>query len=565
MQATAARRPRDAEADTDVEVTPLPSLWDTRRSANQLRLHAYETPVKNYVEVKIGGHPLDHKHAAQYRPSVASKPMKSAPAMAYGHHNSTPAFGVHHKEKLQYVEVKIGGHRYDHKRVVALDDSLVGFNDQLATIERGALGCAMCQSFQDAPLVQLYCRHAVCAPCFSTMTSNDSQTRVMCGVCFQKVPFLRPSQQQPGRDEGEDQIASVLPPVSPDTAAFAIACAGIGHYGPKAVRRISHALRSISIGPPTATSDMGDEDMCDGDMGDLDLGGNLDDVQGVVNAVADMDGAQRWANRVSMLLEPSKLLRYEYVRTLGHGNFSEVMLMKRRSSQRLCVLKESDKLQEAMNEVHLLSKLKSPHVLRLDQYFIEQIGHLHYVYLELEYCNRGTMHDYIESLNGARMKDGMFARLLLQLCSGLREIHRHAIVHRDIKPDNLLYTSEGVLKISDFGVSTCLESALVTRHAAGTMAFMAPEVRRYFLGEAVSYDWSADIWSLGAVAVAFLLGTNEPRVAVRPVDEVVADLAARQVPAQFLCAVKGALQPDPSKRATLEQITDLIGATYSKL
>lgn len=65
-------------------------------------------------------------------------------------------------------------------------------------------------------------------------------------------------------------------------------------------------------------------------------------------------------------------------------------------------------------------------------------------------------------------------------------------------------------------MSTYLESDLLTHHAAGTLAFMAPEVRRYFLGEVVSYDSKADIWSLGALAVAMLTGNPEPRVATRP-------------------------------------------------
>lgn len=76
--------------------------------------------------------------------------------------------------------------------------------------------------------------------------------------------------------------------------------------------------------------------------------------------------------------------------------------------------------------------------------------------------------------------------------------------------------SEGVAKIADFGVSTWLESDLLTHHAAGTIAFMAPEVRRYFLGEDVSYDATADVWSLGALAFAMLTGDPEPRVATRP-------------------------------------------------
>lgn len=71
--------------------------------------------------------------------------------------------------------------------------------------------------------------------------------------------------------------------------------------------------------------------------------------------------------------------------------------------------------------------------------------------------------------------------------------------------------SEGTTKIADFGVSTYLESDLLTHHAAGTLAFMAPEVRRYFLGEVVSYDAKADIWSLGALALAMLTGNPEPQ------------------------------------------------------
>ncbi|OQS07353.1 kinase [Thraustotheca clavata] len=540
MQGTVRRAERDAQ-ENDV----LSSLWNTRGSANSMRLHSYENPKKNYVEVKIGGHKLDHKHAEQFRPTVISAPMKSV-QNTYVQMNQTPAFGVHHKEKMNYVEVKIGGHKYDHMRCMTFDESLVTFNDQLATIERGALGCALCQGFHDAPLIQLYCRHAVCPDCFKTMSINKFQTKVMCGICFQKVPFLRPSHRR--AVESQDS-PSIVPHITLETTAFAVACAGVGHYGPKVVQSISHALRNTSIGTQViSTVEFTEESL-----------------QEKVNAIVDMDGAERWQNRIAVVLEPSKLLKYNFIQTLGRGNFSEVMLMQKKSSEKYCVLKESDKLQEAMNEVNLLSKLKSPHIVRLDNYFIEQVGHLHYVYLELEYCNRGTMHDYIKSLSGQRMDNSTFARIMLQLCSGLAEIHRHSIVHRDIKPDNLLYTSDCVVKISDFGVSTCLATALVTRHAAGTMAFMAPEVRKYFLGESVIYDWTADIWSLGAVAVAFLLGTTEPRVTIRPVDDVIVDLTKRNVPLPFLKAIEGALHPDPKQRASLSQIADSIRTTYSKL
>ncbi|KAF0744593.1 hypothetical protein Ae201684_001061 [Aphanomyces euteiches] len=540
MQRTVQQSGKIVEEDTPFDP------WNSRRS-NSIKLHSYESPVKQYVEVKIGGHTLDHKHVADPKASVAHAPMKVTPKTISGH-NQASVFQVHHKERMQYVEVKIGGHRYDHKRCVATDETLVGFNNQLSVIKSGSIGCALCFGIDVGPLVHLYCRHAVCIPCFDSFTQNG--TRVLCQVCFKKVPFLHPHMMLASQQTAKSDASMDF-----DKMTLAVSCVGLGYAGPKVVTRISHALRGISIGETAVPK--------------------LTTTLAHVNEIIDTDGAQSWRNRVQLVMEPSKLLRYEYVDTLGQGNFSQVLLMKksysicrivdhiRRSGGALCVLKESDKLQEAMNEISVLSKLHSPHVVRLNQYFIEQVGHLHYAYLELEYCDRGNMAEYIASQG--KMDHDMFARVMLQLCSGLAEIHRHNVVHRDLKPANILLTSDGVVKISDFGVSTCLESALVTRHAAGTMSFMAPEVRRYFLGESVEYDWAADIWSLGAVAVALLTGMAEPKVATRPVDDIVDSLTRQNVPANFVRAVQGALEPEPSARASLEQLQAWIASTYSKL
>ncbi|KAF0685834.1 Aste57867_22309 [Aphanomyces stellatus] len=496
-----ARRTVRREDEEDAPYDP----WSSRRS-NHIKLHSYESPVKQYVEVKIGGHPLDHKHADYTAPHVAHTPIKIAPKESSLGQNQSSVYAIHHKEPMKYVEVKIGGHRYDHKRCVAADETLVGFNDQLASIDSGAMGCSLCLSPAESTLVQLYCRHAVCVSCFETSTHTD--TRVLCQVCFQKVPFLHPHLIRPPH-QLRHESAEMEGGMDLEKMALAVSCVGLGYIGPKIAQRVSHALRGISMGGddiPALVSAAAPV---------------LEEItMANINAIIDADGAQRWRNRVQVVLEPSKLLRYEFVQTLGKGNFSEVMLMKKTSvnpqthASSLCVLKESDKLQEAMNEVNLLSKLQSPHVVRLQNYFIEQVGHLHYAYLELEYCDRGNLAELLTSQG--KVDNDMFARVMLQLCSGLAAIHDHHIVHRDLKPANILLTTDGVVKISDFGVSTCLDSALVTRHAAGTMSFMAPEVRRYFLGESVVYDWTADIWSLGAVAVALLTGMPEPKVATRP-------------------------------------------------
>ncbi|MGB1601821.1 MAG: protein kinase domain-containing protein, partial [Promethearchaeia archaeon] len=90
-----------------------------------------------------------------------------------------------------------------------------------------------------------------------------------------------------------------------------------------------------------------------------------------------------------------------------------------------------------------------------------------------------------------------------QLVAGVEHAHKHLVLHRDIKPDNILVDAQGKLCLGDFGLSAMLADADAMLHTqVGTVQYMAPEVVR-----GSSYATPADVWSLGATLYVMLVGT----------------------------------------------------------
>jgi len=150
----------------------------------------------------------------------------------------------------------------------------------------------------------------------------------------------------------------------------------------------------------------------------------------------------------------------------------------------------------------------------------------------------------------------------LQLAEGLQAAHAKGIVHRDIKPDNLLLTSSGTVKIMDFGIARLGDSALTETGALlGTLAYMSPE---QILGNRV--DHRSDLWSLGVVLYEMLAG--HPPFAQETGAAVMYEILNREpslvaerrpdTPASLASLVGRLLQKDPTRRP--ETAADVITA-----
>jgi eukaryotic-like serine/threonine-protein kinase len=206
--------------------------------------------------------------------------------------------------------------------------------------------------------------------------------------------------------------------------------------------------------------------------------------------------------------------KYELVGRLGGGSTSFVFLGRHRKLLFPVAVKVLEPAALA-NSPELIHQLESEAVL------LAQLNHANIVrlwdlddecpvpYLALEYIPGGTVAELI-SERGAIAVPYAFA-IIRQAAEGLAEAHRHGIIHRDVKPGNLLLGGDGVVKVADLGLAMVKSeqnkrqiSSGGGRHKmpVGTVAYMAPEQA----SEPSGADFRADIYSLGATLYHLLTG-----------------------------------------------------------
>jgi len=147
---------------------------------------------------------------------------------------------------------------------------------------------------------------------------------------------------------------------------------------------------------------------------------------------------------------------------------------------------------EAMKRCSEVEKCR--HVLR----FWDVTEERDHVYIRMEFCICDLLR-YASCQTSGRLTESDGRHWASQLLEGLWDIHQLGILHRDIKPDNLLCTGDGTLKIGDFG--WCAELAAAPSGLAGTLQYMAPEV----LAHEVQTE-AVDVWSAGVTVLQLLSG-----------------------------------------------------------
>jgi len=242
---------------------------------------------------------------------------------------------------------------------------------------------------------------------------------------------------------------------------------------------------------------------------------------------------------------------------IGRGGMGAVYLGRQLSLDREVAVKvlaseladDPQFLERLEREARVMARLRHPNIVAVHDFQRTDEG----AAIVMEFVEGGSLREKLQQHpNGLPVAEAL--RILRQIAAGLEAAHASGVIHRDMKPENVLLDAEGTAHVTDFGLALPLHEAstrlTLSGTAVGTVDYMAPEQFR-----GAEADARLDVFALGVMAYELLTGKT-PRGSFDPPHRV-----RKDIPAHISAAVMRALRPEPAERFT--SISDFMKALHA--
>lgn len=255
--------------------------------------------------------------------------------------------------------------------------------------------------------------------------------------------------------------------------------------------------------------------------------------------------------------------RYELLQIIGDGGMSTVYKAKCHKLNRFVAVKilkkefssDSDFVEKFKREATAVASLSDNNIVNI--YDVGSQGDINYIVME--YVKGKTLKQLLKAQGKLNTRDAVM--MAIQIGKALECAHRNNIIHRDIKPHNVLLTEEGVVKVTDFGIAKAATSMTITNSSKvmGSAHYFSPEQAR-----GIMVDCRTDIYSLGIVLYELVTGRvpydaeSPVSVALKHIQEPVVPPKQinENIPDSLNNVILKAIEKEPIKR--YQNVTDMI-------
>lgn len=190
--------------------------------------------------------------------------------------------------------------------------------------------------------------------------------------------------------------------------------------------------------------------------------------------------------------------QYRYKRSLGRGKYGRIFLAESVKTNQQVAIKAISRIDstitEVTKEIEILTEVDHPNIVKYFNHYLSD----KYLYVVMEYCEGEEL--FAKIAERKKFPESKVRAIMEKLLRVINHCHYHDIIHCDLKPENIICSSENILKVIDFGLSKKLNKASYGG-ISGTAYYIAPEIIKSGL-----YTKACDIWSLGMTMHVMLSG-----------------------------------------------------------
>jgi tRNA A-37 threonylcarbamoyl transferase component Bud32 len=240
--------------------------------------------------------------------------------------------------------------------------------------------------------------------------------------------------------------------------------------------------------------------------------------------------------------------RYKIISEIGEGGEGKIYKAEDLAVNRYVAIKElplhRKNREEALKEARAIARISHPNVVSL----YDIIEAENKIYLIMEYVEGATLREILNELHYLDFQAAL--GIFIQTALAVEFAHNHGILHLDIKPENILVSPEGRVKLTDFGIAQFISESPETDKIKGSTHYLAPEALKGH------YSTASDVFALGVVLYEMLAGENpffsyDPEESFRKILEYNPSLISsirKDIPEEFDSILAKALAKQPGRR-----------------